>query len=1163
MNGFLSQVSEKEHFRSKCSAQKVKMATLKIRMVIGLMALLIGGLGLDGYAHGLTGDRTPAGRQYNVCNNYAQGLSVAGNLPVTANVTAVPVKADAPDGQPSVAAFDITITNGGREWQPAPGDPVFVTLTDQKFVDGKLLDIYHQGADGPEFVATVMPKNGTITFPAYSFSVFIVTTSGDDARLQVNFHQANGTSTTVKTIYVKPNDLDESNHYAMFNKIVFDPGAGTLPDGTIFRGWTKDNPYTVESVQNAMTIEGVREDIKDILTPSSGEFTATSVDYYALVYKSLSVTYVDESSSNVVIAIDNRIAMPSSSSLSYTVYQPYTPEEDFSVVSGWTILEGADKITGYSTTPIEQNTPVTITGDVTLKAAVETGRWLIFDENGKGATYNAPMFVKWGTNAICPQHATSAEMQRYGYTFDGWYNGYYNDDDGDPSTPPQKVLTTPFTGFGQPLTENTTIFANWIPNTTADYTIMIWKQNVARNGYDFAASYSGTGTVGQGIASQAITTGTTGDLTYVTIDGTTYGGITSVATGTTTDPFTGFTLSTVNPIQDVIVTVDGNNVVNVYFDRVQYTLRMYVTRTNSSGTGTYRGSQTGSTNYSNEFYGNWTTTLSYITRINGAAPTTYHQSSNSSNRYYYHTIEAYYGEDISALWPDYANIESSTTFVSWILMPTAKAWVANGSGQNTVKGTISIMDEQVLGDLSDADGNFVTARYGSPNNWTYYIYFADANGNYPSTPNKTLILKSQGSNESSQHAPAYDGYTYHHYTGGTAVSSGNYTISYYYTPNLYSINFMDGLYVSGTGNPGQTVQNKSSNQLSSVSGVTYGAALDSYYHIPSLPMGEDGYIFEGWYSDKACTSPYVFEGTTMPLGGITVYAKWRQIRYRVFLHPNVPESDVTLDWGSASQAMNFSIAYGGKISAPTGTRDNYVFVGWFKNQALSEAFNADAYVLNDESVPETPFYDKNVDYTDPMNKYGIITDYDAASNSDVNRPYITRKIDLYAKWRAIIEGADGINVTYDPGDGTLSTADDSKLYKDNTNAIGLAASTPTDNNLQFSYWEVLHYDETAGDYVSTEKFVYPGGPFAVLKDDAKKEDNGTDPITGDPKYKYTVKLVAHYEPKEVQTLTFIKWYLNYETTNPLYHENQNLTINEAVSIPAAPPPYGLHLQRVV
>ena len=41
MNELLLQVSKSEHFRSKCSAQRVKMATLKIRMVIGLIALSI------------------------------------------------------------------------------------------------------------------------------------------------------------------------------------------------------------------------------------------------------------------------------------------------------------------------------------------------------------------------------------------------------------------------------------------------------------------------------------------------------------------------------------------------------------------------------------------------------------------------------------------------------------------------------------------------------------------------------------------------------------------------------------------------------------------------------------------------------------------------------------------------------------------------------------------------------------------------------------------------------------------------------------------------------------------------------------------------------------------------------------------------------------------
>ena len=34
--------------------------------------------------------------------------------------------------------------------------------------------------------------------------------------------------------------------------------------------------------------------------------------------------------------------------------------------------------------------------NVELNAEIAEGHWLIFDENGKGATYNAPQFVKSG-----------------------------------------------------------------------------------------------------------------------------------------------------------------------------------------------------------------------------------------------------------------------------------------------------------------------------------------------------------------------------------------------------------------------------------------------------------------------------------------------------------------------------------------------------------------------------------------------------------------------------------------------------------------------------------------------------------------------------------------------------------------------------------------------
>ena len=43
----------------------------------------------------------------------------------------------------------------------------------------------------------------------------------------------------------------------------------------------------------------------------------------------------------------------------------------------------------------------------------------------------------------------------------------------------------------------------------------------------------------------------------------------------------------------------------------------------------------------------------------------------------------------------------------------------------------------------------------------------------------------------------------------------------------------------------------------------------------------------------------------MPEASLTVYAKWVQSQYRVFLHPNVPASDISLDWGSDTQQMAF------------------------------------------------------------------------------------------------------------------------------------------------------------------------------------------------------------------------------------------------------------------
>ena len=824
--------------------------------------------------------------------------------------------------------------------------------------------------------------------------------------------------------------------------------------------------------------------------------------------------------------------------------------DDEHLFEGWMVAEGSSNIKDYPEGTLTEtingeevkyypnNTKITVTGDVTFSVTAPEGHWLVFDANGKGATYNAPRFIKSGEQ-------TSAEglldMHRKGYSFDGWYTGAPSEVGGIP--------TGDVYEFGETLTNAKTIYAKWTANETAEYTIIVWKQNHDSIGettldkepdYDFAASYVGTGDVGASIKNEEIVIGTEGELRYVTIDGEqVFGGIKSVANGAVSDPLTGFTLSP-GAIDDVAINAEGNAVLNLYFDRMQYTLKLYVTRTNNDGNGQYRGSSaTG-----NSYAGNWSTTLNRMTTVYGSAPSTY--DSEGSYRYYYYPITAYYGQEID--WPTYANIDSSTAFVSWLIMHTAKAYRGSGSGLDTLKGEISIMDEQILGDLSHSSGNYVTARYGGSRTWHYYIFFADANGNYPDVdhPSKDIEVHSNQTDEGSQTAPTYDGYDY--VPSLTEYSGNPLYMRYYYTPSKYSILYMDGAYFDGNGNK---VKEDSIGEIRLAQGISYGADISSYKsYKPDADHTPEGYVFEGWYTDEACNDEYAFE--TMPQGGITVYAKWRQIEYRVFLHPKAGH-DTTLSWGDESattkQEMSFRIPYGGKVSLPDGYRKGYEFYGWYTDDGLDHAY-APETVLNDQTV--TTEYDKSK--STELNKWGEV---ESNENKDLDRPWITRELDLYAKWSEVTVGAKGIGVLYDAGEGTGAPSD-TALYKDNAK-VGAGAAATAPANKMFDHWVLQTWNGT--EYVDTETEVYPGQSFTILKKDAKITDAETGALVApsavqdDGKYNYTVQLRAEYVPFGTEIKTHIYWYSNFGTENggkgTRYREDTNIKINEGVSILAA------------
>ncbi len=1117
----------------------------------------------------------------------AVDFMVSGRMPANARMHVESVEREDEEGNPMLAAYDITLTDShNQEWQPAYGQPAQVTITDPSFGNGKKLDIFHETEEGREFVATVVSANNTVTFPAKHFSVYVIGTPNGKNRMVVAF-----VKTRHNDAYSSPDSLlydtlcmlvkraDTIYNGKFMSRLVYPPNPGYIPDGVNFFGWSRTPDYTADP-ESRMTIDVVRELVYDRLKNGdeiSGDLGDTMM-FYSVLLKAHTINYRSLRNPNVVIGVDEVLYLRNDNpEQDYIVNESYIPTAANANFQGWLLIEGdSNVVEGKLQDDIYPNgTSIKIKGDITFMEELAYGYWLVFNENGKGASYTAPKFLKSNDVGIAGDTLSEAEPDyptRYGYNFGGWY--------ADPT------FDTPFVFKGY-LNQDTIIHAKWVTKERAFYTIIVWRQNVARNGYDFAESFSLEGKVGYSIKNQAIVTGKEGDLDYVIVGGDTLGGIKSVPNGQESDPYTGFTISSVNPIVDQAVTTDGKAVVNIYFDRMKYNLRLYVVRTNANGNGDYKGTSIGKSlnPEAPDFLGNWSSgnivSLSGIPKLFGSTPHFYDVS--GSYRYYYDTITAYYGENIRNRWPTHENITvSGSNFISWFLMSTAKAFVGgtsgtgNGTGGNTLKGEVNIMDEQILGRLDDSTANLLLARYAPTYcDATFYYYLANADGSYSDTPSDTFFTRAGENNYTflMDKGPSFEGYTYdksasdglnYKYHGQNKDSA--YVLNYHYRRNAYSITFRDGVYMDGNGDE---LQNNSSNTpLRIMTGVKYGANIDTLNsYEPTLPLTEEGFVFDGWYMDEACSRRYEFD--KMPMGNLVVYARWRQIQYRVFLHPQAG-TDPSLNWGNASQAMNFRISYGDKVSAPTGQRDLYEFGGWYLDSTYQNRYFAEVSTLTEQTVT-TP-YVKNVDMTDNMDKWGVVHNPDTypyvAYNSDtivinnngdiisnkdtVDRFWITKKLDLYARWRHKLDGAEGVKVQYvcDSCEASSMPKPDTNLYLDKSKMVAGPAATSAFHNKIFAYWVLQNWNPTKGRFVDSldadgkPVFVYPGGPYTLHLPYTWRKQTGDSAV-------YVYQLRAELESFE-DNRTFIVWYRNWgkpDGDTVRYDMSDTLTINMMVTIP--------------
>lgn len=957
-------------------------------------------------------------------------------------------------------AIDVTLHDeAGEEIQPKGKITVTFNNTGLGSDD---VSVFHMREAGDGYVAedvtTVAAEADKQVFEAEHFSIYAIVDTNPYARLKVVFHKADNGDPAI--IYTNQADLNNDN----VDNVVYDPGAGALEANETFRGWTTDQNY--DETVTPMDIEGVRTLVKTKLAAGVAQ-DGEALDIYPVVFKVLHVSYLDENDSS--LGSETLLLLKSKSSTSYTVNMAYTPPSSYQDFEGWNVDSGGSNIDGHTAGDIYTNgTEITLRGDVVFSVNAPEGHWLVFDENGSGATYNAPQFVKSGQVTTAP----SLEMKRIGYTFGGWY------------TDEACTSGNEFT-FGNVLTDNTTIYAKWTKATSAPYTVLIWKQNVDGAGYDFAESITLNGTVDATV--NTVVSHGSGDGAYASVNGV-------------NKRYTGFHLKEFD--QNVTIAAEGTTIVNVYYDRNTVTL-----------TFKYRS-------------GNQWVTQQTMTGLYG--------SSLVSNGYTWPTNRWWYNDYNYSPWGGYSGAGTRTTFMDAFLPPDGGSSMIfygfNSQGNNHVyfytqnanaSGytlTNEVTTSNGAFNISDKYNGFKAVSYSTNNgsSWTTVGAKDPNTGYYDSNPS----------------TPGYD-----------PVS--NYTNLHIRFDRLqYNVLYQDGVYVDSDGNPVEGYSSRG--QLHVVNGVTYGSNMSSYnaggtnYYEPTY----DGFVFSGWYADENCTHPYTF--TTMT-EGITVYAKWTQIQYRVFLHPNAG-TDTTLDWGSSTQSMNFRVTHGGKVSTPTGLRSEYEFVGWYLDEDFTQVFNADAFVLNETTVT-TP-YDKTVDMTDPMDKWGNIGS--GASNADVDRFWITKKLDLYAKWRAKLVGADGIGVVYDANGGS-NAPHDTLLYLDSADAVAQAASTPADTDThQFMYWVVQTWSETEGKYVDTDEVVFPGDTFTVLKDNAKVVENPGS-TQENPDYSYTVQLRAEYGEKGSPSTTKVVFDANGgKFSDDATTVEGVLEVNEKIPVPAEP-----------
>ena len=223
-----------------------------------------------------------------------------------------------------------------------------------------------------------------------------------------------------------------------------------------------------------------------------------------------------------------------------------------------------------------------------------------------------------------------------------------------------------------------------------------------------------------------------------------------------------------------------------------------------------------------------------------------------------------------------------------------------------------------------------------------------------------------------------------------------------------------------------------------------------YQSAVSKPVNptKDGYQFAGWYTEEALTNAYTF--TTMPLNGVTLYAKWTANTYVIRFYRN----------GSGSGNMDeLSATVGTTFTLPTCqfTWKNHEFLGWATSEDGSVVYN------------------------------------DGASISEALTLQNGAIVKLYAVWKEVAETPVTYTVTFKNYDGTVLE----EVTVNAGSAAQYTGATPekaadSEYRYEFDGWDV-EFDNVNSDLIVTAKFKQiPLGSDTPT--DTPTEDNPTEDV---------------------------------------------------------------------